>query len=451
MNFWRGCREVTIELSNTKLLAAGSLPAYWGYNRVSFFDWFRQANYGIRGLVTDSATGLPVAATISVMGHDEDSSEVYTDPDVGDYYRMIEAGTYSLRYTADGYVAKTISGINVTDFNATIVDVELAALTLAPNVQYVSDDIGNIDPGDNVPFDMTLTNVGGGNAVNLAAELNTSSSYIMFNSNTSNYATITAEGGSGVNLVQFDLDIDSACPKYEEVYVDVHLTADGGYDETVGFSFVVGEEIEDFETADFTEYDWDMNGNIDWTISDWAIYEGAYSGGSGDIGDNQLSEISVTFDNMDSGTVSFARRVSSESNYDYLRFYIDDVQQGLWSGNIPWSIVSYPVDSGAHTIKWSFTKDGTISSGLDAGFIDLIEFPHVLAGPTWICGDVDGNGQFQGIVDLNYLINRVFRGGPLPPNQQAADVNGSGGVANILDLNYMVNYVFRGGPAPDCL
>ncbi|HEX2897606.1 MAG TPA: M14 family zinc carboxypeptidase [candidate division Zixibacteria bacterium] len=452
MNFWRGCREVTIELSNTKLLAAGSLPAYWGYNRISFFEWFRQANYGIRGLVTDSATGLPVAATISVIGHDEDSSEVYTDPDVGDYYRMIEAGTFSLRYTADGYVTKTISGINVTDFNSTVVDVELAALTLAPNLDLASDNVGRVDPGDNVQFSITLVNNGGGNATNVSAVLSTSDPNISFNNNSSNYATITAIGGTGANLVQFDLNVDSNCPLYHQVDFDLYITADGGYSVNMPFGFIVGEPIEDFETSNFTEYNWIMSGNVPWIISASTIYEGAYAAASGNIGDNQSSTMEVTFDNMATGTVSFARRVSSESNYDFLRFYIDDVQQGLWSGNIPWAIVSYPVDSGGHTFKWSFTKDGTISSGLDGGFIDLIEFPLIInSGPTWICGDIDGNGQFQGIVDLNYLINRIFRGGPLPPIPQAADVNGSGGDANIIDLNYMVNYVFRGGPAPDCL
>ncbi|MGH8014994.1 MAG: M14 family zinc carboxypeptidase, partial [Candidatus Zixiibacteriota bacterium] len=450
MNYWRGCREITIELSNVKLLAASQLPAHWNYNRISLFDWLRLANYGIRGIVTDSATGQPVFATISVIGHDEDSSEVYTDPDVGDYYRMIEAGTYSLRFTATGYLPKTISGITVTDFNSVVVDVELAALTLAPNVQYVGNDIGNVDPGDNVPFNITLTNVGGGNATNLMAELSTSDSYITFNNAASNYATITAEGGSGVNLVQFDLDVDSIYPKYQEAFFDLHLTADGGYDETLGFSFVIGEEIEDFETSNFTEYDWTMGGSADWIISASTIYEGTYSSGSGNIGDNQVTELSVTFDNMEAGTVSFARRVSSESNYDYLRFYIDDVQQGLWSGNLNWAMVSYPVDSGGHSFKWSFTKDGTISSGLDGGFIDLITFPHVLAGPSWICGDVNGDGDFQPIIELTFVVDRIFRGGPLPPNPLSADVNGSGGNIDILDLTYMVDYIFRSGPAPVC-
>ena len=452
MNYWRGCREITIELSNTKLLSAGLLPAHWTYNRIALFDWLRLPNYGVRGVVTDSATGDPVFATISVTGHDMDSSEVYTDPDVGDYYRMIETGTYSFRFTATGYVDKTVPGIVVTDFNSTVVDVQLAAVTIEPQLEYVSNDVGNVDPGDNVPFNVTLMNIGGGNATNIVAELSTSDSNITFNNELSNYATITALGGTGTNLIQFEVQIDSACPNYHEVYFDLHVTADGGYDEMLGFSFVVGEEIEDFETSDFTEYNWTMGGTVDWTISASNVYEGVYSGGSGDISDGQTSELSVTFENMEAGDVVFARRVWSESNYDYLRFYIDGIEQNKWSGNIPWGVVSFPVDSGGHIFKWSYTKDGSISSGLDAGFIDLISFPHLISGgPSWICGDINGDGEMQPILELTYLVDRLFRGGPPPPITEAADVNGTGGNADILDLTYMVDFIFRDGPPPACL
>lgn len=71
-------------------------------------------------------------------------------------------------------------------------------------------------------------------------------------------------------------------------------------------------------------------------------------------------------------------------------------------------------------------------------------------GPPFVCGDFDGNGQLQGIVDLNYWVNYVFRGGPPCPDLRAADVDGSGTIQNIVELNYMVNYIFRGGPPPTC-
>lgn len=61
-------------------------------------------------------------------------------------------------------------------------------------------------------------------------------------------------------------------------------------------------------------------------------------------------------------------------------------------------------------------------------------------------GDVDGSGRVD-ILDINYLISWMFRGGPAPPCMDEADVDGSGQV-DILDANYFVDWLFRGGPAP---
>ena len=68
------------------------------------------------------------------------------------------------------------------------------------------------------------------------------------------------------------------------------------------------------------------------------------------------------------------------------------------------------------------------------------------AGQT---GDIDASGNpFSDILDLTYLVNRIFRGGPVAPCFGEADVNQDGAASNILDLTYVVNYIFRGGAAP---
>ena len=51
------------------------------------------------------------------------------------------------------------------------------------------------------------------------------------------------------------------------------------------------------------------------------------------------------------------------------------------------------------------------------------------------------------ILDLNFLVNYLFRGGAAPAPELIGDFNGDCNM-NILDLNYMVNYVFRGGLPP---
>jgi PKD repeat protein len=93
---------------------------------------------------------------------------------------------------------------------------------------------------------------------------------------------------------------------------------------------------------------------------------------SGDIDDDQSSTIETTI-TFTSGVVKFYWKVSSEANYDYLRFYVDDVEKTRISGAVNWTQVSYNIDAGTHTLKWSYTKDGSVSSGSDCGWLDKLE------------------------------------------------------------------------------
>jgi hypothetical protein len=124
MNWFMKSREVTIEISDTKLLPAYQLPAHWEYNKRSFLNYLKSIFYGVRGIVTDTA-GNPLNANIKVLNHDTLHSEIRTDSLHGNYYRMLAAGTYSLQFTADGHYPQTINNVVVNNFQSTILDVEL--------------------------------------------------------------------------------------------------------------------------------------------------------------------------------------------------------------------------------------------------------------------------------------------------------------------------------------
>ncbi len=124
MNWFQACREVTIEISDTKLLPASQLDAHWTYLKRSFIKYIQNVYYGIRGIVTDSL-GNSLDAKITVVDHDFDHSEVYTDPDVGDYHRMLLPGVYDITVSAYAFIPQTITNITVSDTGATRVDVVL--------------------------------------------------------------------------------------------------------------------------------------------------------------------------------------------------------------------------------------------------------------------------------------------------------------------------------------
>ncbi len=134
----------------------------------------------------------------------------------------------------------------------------------------------------------------------------------------------------------------------------------------------VGGFEETFETGDFSLYDWQHSGSAPWQVVSGVSYEGSHSARSGPITHNEVSRLDVEINIAEAGTISFYRSVSSESSFDYLRFYIDGAQQSQWSGTVSWSQVSFPVASGVHTFRWSYEKDLSVSTGSDCAWIDLV-------------------------------------------------------------------------------
>ncbi|MGH1387546.1 M14 family zinc carboxypeptidase [Kordia sp.] len=129
-NFYLHSKEVTVELSDIKFLPEAELPNHWEFNRQAFLDYMKQANYGFQGKITD-ASGNPIAAQISIAGHDKLNSYVFSYEEHGDYYRLIDGGTYNVTYEAPGYQPQTIS-VTVTDNAKTVQDVTLIATTPIP-------------------------------------------------------------------------------------------------------------------------------------------------------------------------------------------------------------------------------------------------------------------------------------------------------------------------------
>jgi PKD repeat protein len=137
MNAARHCREITIELSTTKLLPVANFETHWNYNKNAYLYWMEETLNGFHGLITDACTGLPVKAKVFVNSHDADSSHVYSSLPIGNYYRPIAPGTYSVTYSAPGYQSVTISSISVTANHGTVQDVVLQPL--APTASFIAD------------------------------------------------------------------------------------------------------------------------------------------------------------------------------------------------------------------------------------------------------------------------------------------------------------------------
>jgi hypothetical protein len=118
-----GNNEVTIEMSNQKEPPSSEIPQFWNDNRDALLTYIESCLIGVRGLVTDADNAAPLAATVTVVGREH---EIYTDPDVGDYHRMLLPGIYDLRFEADGYDPMVVEQVEILDGDATLLDVALA-------------------------------------------------------------------------------------------------------------------------------------------------------------------------------------------------------------------------------------------------------------------------------------------------------------------------------------
>ena len=261
---------------------------------------------------------------------------------------------------------------------------------------YTIDDVsgngnGRIDPGETV--DITIQTINNGHAATVDGEMliSTTSAYLTINTPVVDVTIIDAEGMQEVTL---NVTADGTTPIGSLVDINLDYSA-GNYVASYVILETVGLIVEDFETGDFSDFDWQFNA-YPWVIVDGdEAYEGNFASKSADITDDGSTTMELDYAVVADGEISFYYKVSSEGNYDYLKFYINGNEQGSWSGDVDWTEAIFDVAAGNNIFKWEYSKDGSVSSGEDCAWVDFIVFPPIMftsvyAGPdAEICeGDV---------------------------------------------------------------
>lgn len=250
----------------------------------------------------------------------------------------------------------------------------------------IADDIvgnsnGQLDPGETARIIVNIQNSGSSTAWEVQNELTLNNAFVTVNDGS--YAIPGLDGGS---QAFFEVSVSPDAPIGTVVDFSCTTTA-GAYTAEKSFVAKIGLIIEDFETGDFTAFEWTSGGNLPWTITNEGAYEGTYAAQSGSIDDDQSSQMILSYEVSVDDSISFYRKVSSESGYDYLRFYIDNTQVGEWSGTADWSKVAYAVDAGMRTFKWEYEKDQSVSNGTDNAHIDYIVLPASISMTAYAGND----------------------------------------------------------------
>lgn len=131
-------------------------------------------------------------------------------------------------------------------------------------------------------------------------------------------------------------------------------------------------------------FSWTSAGNSAWTVQTTVTHDGVDALRSGVIADSQNSALQTTFNGP--GVVSFWCKVSSETNYDFLKFFIGTNELMRLSGEVNWQSKTFDVPAGLQTLLWQYGKDSVTSGGQDAAWLDqvLLLGPPVLVTPSRI-------------------------------------------------------------------
>ncbi len=230
---------------------------------------------------------------------------------------------------------------------------------------------GWLDPGETVNLIIPAFNNGTYQSTGTLGTLSCPGGFITLNNSSFDFGII--EPG-GMEQAVFNATVAPNAPMGTGVIFMYNVTS-GGYSVQESYTATIGLIIEDWESGDMSQFDWVTGGSSNWSVTTNNPYEGIYCIKSGALGNNQTNFLSLQYEVSGSDSISFWFKVSSESNYDYLRFYIDDVEIGEWSGEVGWIRKAYAVTTGVHSFKWSYSKDESVAGGDDCSWVDLIRLP----------------------------------------------------------------------------
>lgn len=321
---------------------------------------------------------------------------------------------------------------NGEEFNSHIYLTGYAPLLIYQGFSIDDGNNGLLDPGETADLFVNIFNAGGGKSYNLDANITCSDPFITLNSNQNSIATLQPQQ---TGLLAFNFTCSPSTPFGHAA--TIYFTASDDYGNLITKSIVVtiGYVIENFESGNFSTFNWQFSGDAPWSVVDENPFEGEYCMKSGVITHDQTSSVNIEVDVTSLSQISFHYKVSSETGYDFLIFAVDGQNQGSWSGTVGWSQAVFTISPGTHTLTWTYLKDYSVNAGSDCAWVDNILFPAAsnlvfmaFAGPDiTICENESCNiinavatnavsltwlSSGDGTFDNNQIINPVYTPGP---------------------------------------
>lgn len=141
----------------------------------------------------------------------------------------------------------------------------------------------------------------------------------------------------------------------------------------VEISLVAPPTVELAEALDTPTLTWTTSSaGAAWTGKRNTTHDGIDAAVSGPIRDNSETFLETTIDGP--GILFFWWKVSSEPEFDQLKFIVDGQEIASISGQVDWRKRGHKLAPGPHTLRWSYQKDAGSIGGADRAWLDEVTF-----------------------------------------------------------------------------
>ncbi len=416
-----------------------------GYFDVTFKNVGVNAATSVSAVLTCSTSGVTITDNSHSIANLAAGASVLAD----NAYAFTIANNIANGTVANFTITMTMSGQSpwTHNFNLTLNAPALAFGSMTISDPAPGNNNGRLDPGETVTVTMPLYNTGGAASPTGAATMSCAVPGITINTGSASFSAISASGNANLS---FSLTASSGMTVGTVVTLNFAAAA-GQYNASKAENTAVGLIIEDFSNGNFNSFPW-IQSTIPWVIVSDTYHSAGYAAKSGTITASGSTTLETTRNLTAPGDLSFWYKVSSESSYDYLKFYIDGTVQNQWSGTVDWTQATYTLAAGTRVLKWEYMKDGSVDSGSDCAWVDDIIFPASTSPSSFYpprnLSAVAGNGYvnltWQAPLTGTPTGYRIYRDGSLLTTVTGLSY-ADNAVVNETTYSYYLIAVYSGG------
>ena len=230
---------------------------------------------------------------------------------------------------------------------------------------------GFLDPGESFIITATGKNIGHYVAENpyIHGDLNTE--YLSFVTNDVHFSNL-AVGDEFTESIEIRIADDT--PNGTTVNINISAIT-GQYSAAKSIILTVGTVQEDFESGDFSHFNWTLEGDDNWFVTDSESHSDAYSAQSPQLSKHQSASMIIKMENTTDGELSFYYKMHIQHNRAALIIYLDNVVKDMLYGDLDWTLYTMDLPAGKHTIKWCYYTAQSGSTEEYVCWVDDITFP----------------------------------------------------------------------------